>query len=237
MWNAILASSLGLNSDWAVFAETDSTQSTWAFDRFRIGGINPEAQIAVFEDLAMSTEDFEVGYNEYGYFPTIKKSSENKALDIQAFAPSGEFEHTFTFDFSGTSGKKYIAIKKASGVCYQMYAYPTGYSATRNKNAELTKFYAAALGDVREWNGSIGRIRLDNQIMEEDPFNNWLVCHSKEVILDNTTFAAFQPVNTVLFVLDQSEETDGTFTFAGLTHSNQSSFDSLELKNWTLTQP
>ncbi|WP_417885342.1 hypothetical protein [Zunongwangia sp.] len=235
MWQAILASSLGFGSDWMVFAETNSVQSAWAFDRFRIGGINPEAQIAVFEDSEMIAEDFGIVNNQYGDFPTINHSAKDKALDIQSFAPSGESEHTFTFDLSGTSGKKYIVIKKASGVCYQMYAYPTGYSATRNKNAELTKFYAAALGDVREWNNSIGRIRLDNQIMEDNPFGNWIKSHAKEMRLDNTTFAAGEHVNTALDVLDASEETNGEFTFTGLTHSNQPAFDSLINKMWTLT--
>ena len=225
------------NQDWAVFAETNSVQSAWAFDRFRIGSPSTAIEIAVFEDSQLSSGDFgATGNNEYGDYPVILNTSTAKALDVQPFSQKANFEHSFTFDLSASAGKKYIAIRNMAGICYQVYSYPTGYSATREKNAELTRFYAAALGDVRTWANSIGRIRLDNQVMDADPFGNWLVSHAKEVRLDNTTFAAGQPVNTVLSTLDVSEEVGGTFTFAGLTHSNPQAFDSLELKEWTLTQ-
>ena len=222
---------------WRVFAETNSTQSAWAFDRFRIGSPSTAIEIAVFEDNQLVSGDFGAnGSNEYGDFPVILNTSTAKALDVQPFSQKSNFEHSFTFDLSASTGKKYIAIRNMAGICYQMYAYPTGYSATRNKNAELTRFYAAALGDVRTWANSIGRIRLDNQVMDANPFGNWLLSYAKELRLDDTTFAAGEPVNTGLSVLDASEEVGGTFTFAGLTHSNPQAFDSLELKEWTLTQ-
>lgn len=222
--------------NWSVFAETNSVQSAWAFDRFRIGSPSTAIEVAVFEDSELVSGDFGAnGNNEYGDFPVILNGSTNKALDVQPFSQNANFEHSFTFDLSASAGKKYIAIRNMAGICYQVYAYPTNYSATRNKNAELTKFYAAALGDVREWNGSIGRIRLDNQVMEDNPFGNWLVSHAKEMRLDNTTFAAGEHVNTALSCFDVSGETGGTFTFTGLTHSNQPAYDSLIAKNWTLT--
>tara|TARA_B100000678_G_scaffold264136_1_gene247450 strand:+ start:21530 stop:22270 length:741 start_codon:yes stop_codon:yes gene_type:complete len=225
------------NQDWYVFAETNSVQSTWAFDRFRIGSPSTAIEVAVFEDSELISGDFGAnGSNQYGDFPVILNGATNKALDVQPFSQKANFEHSFTFDLSASAGKKYIAIRNMAGICYQVYSYPTGYSATREKNAELTRFYAAALGDVRTWANSIGRIRLDNQVMEEDPFGNWLECHAKEVRLDNTTFAGGEPVNTVLSTLDVSEEVGGTFTFAGLTHSNPQAYDSLDLKAWTLTQ-
>jgi hypothetical protein len=86
-------------------------------------------------------------------------------MDTQDFSAGG-YEHEFSFDLSGNIDNEelsvYIAGVPAGASFLQAYAYPTGYSGTYGRNAEITFWDFSQVNLVDGGVNGIGRIRLEN---------------------------------------------------------------------------
>jgi len=157
----------------------------------------------------------------------------------QSFAPDGAFEHTFSFDLSGNVNNDeysvYIAGVAVGQNFNQAYAWPTGYSATTGKNAELTYW------DFREVNvifsGTSGRIRFENNPITN--IDGALLLAAGEVNFANCSLGA-ETLADMLIGLDTTGGTGGTFNYSGNAAApaerGLAAYNSLkDTKAWVLT--
>ena len=178
-----------LNFNFRLFCKTVSNSASWGFDRFRL-------------------------FNSRWHTKVQVRRPDGSVVATQSFAPDGAFEHTFSFDLSDNVNKDeysvYIAGIAVGQVFNQAYAYPTGYSATTGKNAELTYW------DFREVNvafsGTTGRIRFnDNPISK---INVPTILLAAEVLFTNCQLGA-EDLADAIIALDNSGISNGSFYYTG----------------------
>lgn len=203
-----------LNSNFRLFCKTVSKSANWGFDRFRCYSPKWHTLIQV-------------------------RRPNGTVVDTQEFSSTNNFEHDFSFDLSENINNDeysvYIAGVPASAQFNQAYAYPTGYSATTGKNAELTYWDFSEVNIVQS-GASEGRIRFENNPITS--LGGVLLLEAIEVNVSNCNLDA-ETLADMLIGLDNSEKTDGTFIYSGNSEPPaeraQGAWDSLSAKNWTLT--
>ena len=131
-----------------LFCKTISNSADWGFDRFRLSGPKWYTRIQV-------------------------RRPDGSVLGERMFNSAGSYEHDFSFDLSENVNKDeyevYIGGVPTSGNYFQQcYAYPSGYSATYGRNAEITywDFNEVNIGGDITHNQD-GRIKWENQPLSE----------------------------------------------------------------------
>ena len=131
-----------------LFCKTISNSASWGFDRFRLSGPKWYTRIQV-------------------------RRPDGTVLAERMFSSSGSYEHDFSFDLSENVNKDeylvYIGGVPAGGNYFQQnYAYPSGYSATTGKNAEITYWdlNEVNIGGDTSYNND-GRLKWENQPLYE----------------------------------------------------------------------
>jgi hypothetical protein len=178
-----------LNYNFRLFAKTISSSAAWGFDRFRLFTSKWHTKIQV-------------------------RRLDGSVVATQSFAPDGAFEHTFSFDLSGNVTNEeysvYIAGVAVGQNFNQAYAWPTGYSATTGKNAELTYWDFSQVNIV--FSGTTGRIRFENNPIAAMAGLNLLA--ASEVNFANCQLDA-ETLADAIIGLDNSGISNGTFTYSG----------------------
>lgn len=191
--------------------KTRSNSAAWAFDRLRL--YTPTAQTMV-----------------------MVKDHLGNIVGEQPFSSTLNFEHDFTFDLSGNvNNDEYeIHIKgiPSDALFKQIYAYPTGFGATRNKNAELTYWNLNVANPTNDATTE-AYLRLENQpITLIDGANN---IKAKHIYIQNSSLPSDQ-VDALIIGANNSGITGGTFNKTGVTATaaSRAAWDSLATKTWTL---
>jgi len=203
-----------LNYNFRLFAKTISSSAAWGFDRFRLFNSKWHTKIQV-------------------------RRLDGSVVATQSFAPDGAFEHTFSFDLSGNVTNEeysvYIAGIAVGQNFNQAYAWPTGYSATTGKNAELTYWDFSQVNIV--FSGTTGRIRFENNPITAMAGLNLLA--AAEVNFSSCQLDA-ETLADAIIGLDNSEISTGTFTYSGNLAAPAeralAAYNNLKnVKGWTLT--
>lgn len=191
--------------------KTRSNSATWAFDRFRL-------------------------YNPDQYTTVMVKDHNGNVIGEQPFSTDLSFEHTFTFDLSGNVNNDeweiFIKGVPPNARYEQIYAYPTGYSATRNKDADISYWNLNVVNPV---GGSTtdAYLRLNNQPLTF--IEGALEVNSKFIYVNGTQLPP-DNIDELIIGADLSGITGGTFDYTGLapTSASKSSWDSLKAKSWNM---
>jgi hypothetical protein len=183
-----------LNFNFRLFCKTVSKSANWGFDRFRLFHSKWHTKIQV-------------------------RRPDGSIVATQDFAAVNGFEHTFSFDLSENVNNEeysvYVAGVTASDKFNQAYAYPTGYSATYGKNAEIT-FWDFSQVNV-EFSGTTGRVRFENNPLTSVNFNQVngeILLDCAEVNFTNCQLGA-EDLADALIALDNSGITGGSFKYSG----------------------
>jgi hypothetical protein len=203
-----------LNFNFRLFAKTISSSAAWGFDRLRL-------------------------FNPLWHTKIQIRRLDGSVVDTQDFSSPLNFEHNFSFDLSENVNNDeysvYIAGVPASAVVNQAYAWPTGYSATTGKNAELTYW------DFREANvlfsGTTGRIRFENNPITA--IGGASLLNAGEINFANCQLDA-ETLADMLIGLDTTGGTGGSFNYSGNLAAPAErglvAYNSLkDTKAWTLT--
>jgi len=203
-----------LNYNFRLFAKTISSSAAWGFDRFRLFTSKWHTKIQV-------------------------RRLDGSVVATQSFAPDGAFEHTFSFDLSGNVTNEeysvYIAGIAVGQNFNQAYAWPTGYSATTGKNAELTYWDFSQVNIV--FSGTSGRIRFENNPITN--IDGASLLNAGEINFANCQLGA-ETLADMLIGLDTTGGTGGSFIYSGNLAAPASrglmAYNSLkDTKAWTLT--
>lgn len=203
-----------LNYNFRLFAKTISSSAAWGFDRFRL-------------------------FNSKWHTKVQVRRLDGSVVATQSFAPDGAFEHTFSFDLSGNVTNEeysvYIAGVAVGQNFNQAYAWPTGYSATTGKNAELTYWDFSQVNIV--FSGTSGRIRFENNPITA--IGGASLLNAGEINFANCQLDA-ETLADMLIGLNTNGGTGGSFNYSGNLAAPAeralSAYNSLkDTKAWTLT--
>jgi len=203
-----------LNYNYRLFAKTISSSAAWGFDRFRLFNSKWHTKIQV-------------------------RRLDGSVVATQSFAPDGAFEHTFSFDLSGNVTNEeysvYIAGVAVGQNFNQAYAWPTGYSATTGKNAELTYWDFSQVNIV--FSGTSGRIRFENNPITN--IDGAALLNAGEINFANCQLDA-ETLADMLIGLNTNGGTGGSFNYSGNLAAPAeralSAYNMLkDTKAWTLT--
>jgi hypothetical protein len=206
--------------NYVLVGKTVSNSSTWGFDRLRMYDTTLEGLVQV-------------------------RWADGTVIDTQPFSTTSAFEHDFSFDLSSNTGKEELEIWMANhsldpNSYTEVHAYPTGFSASYDRNAEITYWDLSIFGTNQRWkNGewrSNGYFRCRNQPLHTIIGANTIgahVCDVKNCQLDSAT------IDALLSGLDANGFTDGTMDYSGNpgapTAAAKTNYDNLVAKNWNLT--
>ena len=181
----IIASKLPPN--WQLVAKTTSNLAAWGFDRWRL-------------------------YTPAWYTKVKMVMPDGSKLDPQPFSGGG-FEHEFVFDLSGNVNNEecslYICGVPLSADFTQLYAYPSGYSATRGINAQLTY-----------WNYQVcnpnAYLRLENQNIADAgfPINAATPIEATTIYLQNNQFTGYW-LGLILKRIDEAGKSNVELNYSG----------------------
>lgn len=124
-----------ITRNWVVVGSTMSQSSTWGFDRIRLYYPTDYTEVACF-----SLDEYN---NNFAYLDNRSVISQNATPTYGSyrFSTTNDFEHDFSFDLSSspTNEQTIIAIRgiQSTAEFQQIYAWPTGYSASFGRNADL----------------------------------------------------------------------------------------------------
>jgi len=246
MMQAIKQSSLP-KSKWYYMGTTISQSTAMAFDRFRIAN-SQNIQVGIIPPSTSNpgTPDYQIKTDEAGIYIY---DSQNIIEQQQPFYTGGGWtassgEHDFTFDcssytYGGTnldSAAIFIKGWLLANVTWQLYAYPTGYGGTRNKNAELQALFLDTLR-MNTVGSEIARLRLTNQpIVGISNSNTITSFKAKEVRLEGTSINI---VTGGLRLLVLGGATTGTLSYDSVHRPDgdlqaQQDYDTLISRSWSI---
>jgi hypothetical protein len=220
MNRAILETDLE-EANWLPVAVTTSNSSTWAFDRLRLYTANwaTRVQIRYENGDIVASELFHKGG---GW-------------------TADTFEHDFTFDLSFNTANDnlvvYISGIPTGANFTQVYANPTGFGATRNKDADIKYWYL-------DYVNPSDYLRLENQPIEilyfTENYQGQAVINALNVRVDGTPLGAIW-LEAILVWLDANGKSNGTLNYencpnaSGMRAQYRQNYDNLINKGWTIT--
>jgi hypothetical protein len=221
MNRAILETDLE-EANWLPVAATTSNSSTWGFDRWRLYTANWGTRVKVTND----TETITYGVKDF-----------HKGGGWTA----DTFEHDFTFDLSANTTNAELTIW-ISGIptganFTQVYANPTGFAATRNKDADI-KYWALDNVNPSDW------LRLENQPLEAlyftQGYSGLQVINALNVRVDGTPLGSLY-LEGMLAWIDANGKSNGTLNYENCPNASamraeyRQYYDNLINKGWTIT--
>lgn len=220
---------------WYVAFKTDVsllTNSEFFFDRWRIYGNTKSMKVAAFNDTANTSKT-----DAKGRYIDYPDELSEMIGSPQLFSSNGGYEHDFTLDLSTASTSEVIIC--VSGFpenldMTQIYTSPTGFAATRNKNAQLKDIY------LKQVNPS-DYLRLDNQpgiIVSSDltPSGQTTI-NALNVLINNSNIPS-NVVDNIIIYTDRNGKSNGVLNYSGNsapTTNSRAAYDSLISKGWTIT--
>lgn len=179
-----------LNFNYRLFCKTVSNSATWGFDRLRLYYPKWHTRIQV-------------------------RRPDGSILDTQQFATDNGFEHNFSFDLSENVNNDeysvYICGVVEGNTYMQAYAYPTGYSATYGRNAQVT-YWNLNIISPEYTAGVHGSLFLENQPLTT--IDGALNIKAKTVRLQNSQLDA-ETLADIIIGLDNTGITGGSLNYSG----------------------
>lgn len=208
--------------EYVLVGKTISNSSTWAFDRLRMycNSTTALVQLRWPDGTIIDTQPFHTGG---GWTEGV----------------AGSFEHDFLFDLSANTANEELLIMM-KGLCEdptqmtEVYTYPTGFTASRGKNAQITYWDLSYFNTLN--NGSTHGYFLSR----DNPLHTLLGAELAGAInmnfencnLDGPT------LDKLMIALDSTGYTGGTYNWTNNAGSPSSAvkanYDSLAAKSWTL---
>lgn len=233
---------------WLPIGATTSSSSTWAFDRLRLYYPTDKTRVVLltYEEIELIPAEDIVGGSLVPHFTTNIDNWQLEAGAPQQFSSTNHFEHDFTFDLSflppDRSENAFIYMQgiPAGAKFSQLYAYPTGYSATRNKNAQLEFLFSDHL-NPEATGGAGGILRLENQSLGDSLGGGFMpptdgILRSTYTNISNCKLLSSH-INDICTWHDNSGLLNGTIDY----RNNRSDsapyhtvYNSLLAKGWTL---
>ncbi|MEO2064503.1 MAG: hypothetical protein ABGW97_16085 [Christiangramia sp.] len=204
-----------LNFNYRLFCKTVSNSATWGFDRLRLYYPKWHTRIQV-------------------------RRPDGSVLDTQQFATDNGFEHNFSFDLSENVNNDeysvYICGVAEGNTYMQAYAYPTGYSATYGRNAQVT-YWNLNIISPEHTAGVHGSLFLENQPLTT--IDGALNIKAKTVRLQNSQLDA-ETLADIIIGLDGTGITGGSLNYSGNLAAPAeralTAYNNLkDTKGWTLT--
>jgi hypothetical protein len=221
MNEAIMAVDLE-EANWIPMASTTSNSSTWAFDRLRLYTANWATRVQI------RNSDSTIVYS-------------TKLFHAGSGWTASEFEHDFTFDLSFNTANDSLTVW-ISGVptganFTQVYANPTGFGETRNKDADI-EFWMLDVVNPSDY------LRLENQPLAFLDFSTEYVgtkvINALNVRVDNAPMH-YSYLESLLEYCDANGKSNGTINYSGcpqaqyMTAASRPAYDNLINKGWTIT--
>lgn len=192
-------------------ATTVSNSASWAFDRFRLYSPTANTLVQI-------------------------KDHNGLIIDTQPFSSVNSFEHDFTFDLSGNVNKNHWEILITgipTGSSFrQLYAFPTGFGATRNKNAEISYWDFNKISFVAA-GADLGRARFNSQPLIG--FDGDI--YAQEVNFNNSGLTSALTDKLIISV-NNAGLSNGTLNYANNiapSFASRAAYDALITRGWTIT--
>jgi hypothetical protein len=241
MNSAIQAS--GLRRVWRYVGATRSNSASWAFDRLRLYYPDWFTKIGLF---AGDHSDF---YQTENGNIILRGEPE---FGSQRFTSDNAFEHDFTFDLSSNTNNDLISIA-ISGIpknadFQQIYCSPTGYSATRSKNAQIADWDFSIINTGVNVGGVNTSIFFDNQpdLSGSSSGNvlSWLdtsrtpVFYAKTLRFQNSNFY-YDQIDKIIIWTERGGLSNGNLNYSGNLDNpsvaSRAAYDALISRGWTIT--
>lgn len=215
----------GQSPKWRIFCTTTSNSSSWGFDRLRLYYPHPRTRVAIFpsqfHSLFPDRKYGGEGYsaNIYGNYISLLRPYEY-ITPPQPFHSGGgwtsnTYEHDFTFDLSWntTNEEVHVCIESITKDTYfqQIYATPSGFSASRGKNAQITTLAMNPVQMIGNVGGADTSVKVEGQPLDDVRNPQAL---GKNLYFQNTLLDGLD-VGRVLDGLDKGNITGGIFNFTG----------------------
>ena len=199
-----------------LLGRTNSSSSTWGFDRFRLYTPTQNTKVRIKDHLG-------------------------NIVDTQSFSTTNSFEHDFSFNLSGNTGNAeweiYIGGVPDNSQFAQVYAYPTGWSATRGLDADIT-YWNLNVVNPRNNGGTEGYLRLNNQPLTNIDGATGIL--AKYVYLQNCLLIS-SVIDDVIIGCDNNGQTSGTLDYSNNpgspTTTSLTAHNNLISKGWAITGP
>jgi hypothetical protein len=252
MMQAIKHLSSGLDLSWEIVGTTphDVNNTAWGFDRWRL--YYPENTMVALARAQTACDNTELYYDESTgrayyiggevYQPQLFHSGGGWTNDV--------FEHDFTFDLSAIptadpneeyTTELYILIKNIpeEAEFQQIYATPTGYGATRGKNANIISWDFNLFGVGENVGGSSTSILFGGQPL--DYFflvTSTFPIKAKTIDFSNCQFDGAE-LDELLQCVDLGGVSNGTLKYNGNldppSANGRPYYDNLISRGWTIT--
>ena len=208
----------------------------WAFDRWRLYYPDECTKVGIFY--------------EAGTFQTENsKLYKTETPDLVApFNSVNSFEHDFTFDLSSDTANAYLAISNIPSTAQfqQIYCYPTGYSATRNKDANIVTWDFSVVNVAANVGGANSSIFFNHQpliAIEWRDNTTTPVLYAKTIRFDNCNLNPTELDKVLIWTaaggitngtLNYSNNTQGSTVYVP-TNASRAAYDLLISRGWTIT--
>jgi hypothetical protein len=208
------------DDEYVLVGRTISNDSTWCFDRLRMYSNSTTALVQ------------------------LRWRSNGQIIDTQPFHAGGgwtasTFEHDFTFDLSANTNNDEIDIMMTGlstnpNDMTEVYAYPTGYSASRGKNSQITYW------DLNYFNALNNGATHGYFIVRDNPLSTLKGANLTGAIymmVKNCNLDS-QTLDDLMVGLDSTGYTGGTYDYTNNagnpTAAVRSNYLSLKAKSWTI---
>jgi len=211
--NAAIQAS-GLRKRWFLIGTTYSQNSAWAFDRLRLYYPKWFTKFGLF-----SYDDF---WNNSKILDDGRATTNKQepTYGQQLFTSDLAFEHDFTFDLSFNVASNVILICiygiPPASAFQQIYCYPTGYSASRNKNSEIYDWDFSIVNTKANVGGVDTSIRFNNQPLEILRWynnNTTPALYAKSLIFNNCRLNGSQKTRLLMWA-DAGGTLNGTLNYS-----------------------
>lgn len=218
-------------SKWYLLCDTVSNSNNWGFDRLRLYYPNGITMAGVFtENIGFDNDDSREG--------ALVIPDSLVPVQFSKFSSDNEFEHDFGFDlsFNTSNARVYIGICEIprDSEFTQVYAYPTGFSETWNRSADLYSFQLKICNPENF-------LRLENQanlLYVYVPDSG--IVNADFVRLDGTKIVS-DHIDDIIIGCSLNGKINGELNYSNNLSGNtptvasRSAYDSLISKGWTIT--
>lgn len=238
MNEAILATDLEDNSNFIFFAKTISSSASWGFDRFRLYNPSWHTRIGLYSNADFSANS---------YLRSDGKLAIDKAptYGSKVFSTTNGFEHDFSFDLSSNTANEQVVVciqgRPTGSEFQQVYTFPTGYSATYARDADIVQWDFSVVNPLANVGGADTSMFFDNQPLDSlfwfDSTTTPKI-FAKTLRFQNCLLGGAM-IDNILIWTDAGGVSNGTLNYSGNTgvptNASKTAYDNLISKGWTIT--
>ncbi len=193
---------------WHSLCVTTSNSPSWGFDRLRLYYPTNDTYVTAFPMRSDSNFNLPQHSLFNGHFQTSFQGDRGVALRApykyitspQRFSSTNGYEHTFSLDLSWNTNNEYVVIG-ITGVpldayVQQVYATPTGFSATTGKNAQLESYMFFPMIMQENVGGATTSIKMAGQNLNR-LYTRGGVLGAKSIEIQNTLLDRYTLANVM----------------------------------------